>query len=116
MTLQSLISQVCTPDEAAEFLGVTPRRVTALIAAGQLPAEQFGGTWAILRKDLSALGAMIEAKGGMPSGRPRLPLKIFGSYRIAEYAEGTLLGTVEGLKWFDGMRAVEALIAFYRER
>src|SRR4030095_16090398 len=51
MTLKSLIAEICTPDEAAETLGVTSRRVVALINAGQLPAEQFGGTWAILRSD-----------------------------------------------------------------
>jgi excisionase family DNA binding protein len=115
MTLKSLIAEICTPDEAAETLGVTSRRVVALINAGQLPAEQFGGTWAILRSDLPALSAMIETKGGLPSGRPRLPLKIFGDYRIAEYAEGTLLGSNDGLYWFGGLNAIDALLAFYQE-
>lgn len=33
--------------QAAEMLGVTERRVTALIRAGELPAEKFGRAWAI---------------------------------------------------------------------
>ena len=115
MTPQSLIAQVCTADEAAETLGVTPRRVVALINAGQVPAEQFGGAWAILRSDLPALSAMIESKGGLSSGRPPLPLKVFGNYRIAQYAEGTLLGSIDGLNWFSGLNAMDALLAFYQE-
>jgi len=41
-----------TTEDVANELGVTPRRVLALIYAGRLPAEQFGPVWMIRRQDL----------------------------------------------------------------
>ena len=38
--------------EAAEKLGVTRRRVLALILAGRLPAQKFGRDYMIKEKDL----------------------------------------------------------------
>jgi excisionase family DNA binding protein len=50
--------------EAATRLGVTPRRVVALIRAGRLPALRVGHTWIIREADLELV------KDRRP-GRPR---------------------------------------------
>ena len=39
--------------EAAARLGITPRRVLALIYAQRLPAERVGSTWVIRAADLA---------------------------------------------------------------
>lgn len=41
-----------TTKQAAERLGITPRRVQALIEAGRLPAQKFGRDYMIREKDL----------------------------------------------------------------
>ena len=41
-----------TTKEVAERLGVTPRRVVAMIQAGRLPADKFGRDYMIKEKDL----------------------------------------------------------------
>jgi excisionase family DNA binding protein len=41
-----------TTKQAAEKLGITPRRVQALIEAGKLPATKFGRDYSIKEKDL----------------------------------------------------------------
>ena len=57
-----------TTKQAAEALGVSVRRVRAMIEAGQLPAEKFGRDWMIDEKDLAAVR---DRKPGYPKGRPR---------------------------------------------
>ena len=41
-----------TTKEAAERLGITRRRVVALVTAGRLPATKFGRDYMIKEKDL----------------------------------------------------------------
>ena len=41
-----------TTKQAAVKLGITPRRVQALIEAGKLPAQKFGRDYMIKEKDL----------------------------------------------------------------
>ena len=41
-----------TTKQAAEKLGITPRRVQALIESGRLPATKFGRDYSIREKDL----------------------------------------------------------------
>ena len=41
-----------TTKQTAELLGITPRRVQALIEAGRLPAQKFGRDYMINEKDL----------------------------------------------------------------
>lgn len=41
-----------TTKQAAEKLGITPRRVQALIEARRLPAQKFGRDYMIREKDL----------------------------------------------------------------
>ncbi len=53
-----------TVPEAAERLGVTPRRVLALIHAGRLPAKQYGRDWIIREIDLEKVA---ERKPGRPA-------------------------------------------------
>jgi len=43
-----------TTTEAAARLGLTPRRVRALCAAGHLPAAKVGRDWIIAQADLDA--------------------------------------------------------------
>lgn len=57
-----------TTDQAAEELGVTRRRVLALIKAKRLSAEKWGRDWKI---SASALDEVRERKPGYPRGRPR---------------------------------------------
>ncbi|MFN0088559.1 MAG: helix-turn-helix domain-containing protein [Blastocatellia bacterium] len=55
---------VITTKEAAERLGITQRRINALIKAGKLPAQIFGGSWMIEEKDLALVA---DRKPGRPS-------------------------------------------------
>lgn len=57
-----------TTQEAAARLGISSRRVRALIDAGRLPAEKIGRDWLIKVSDLALLA---ERKAGYPKGRPR---------------------------------------------
>jgi excisionase family DNA binding protein len=41
-----------TTKQAAERLGITPRRVQALVTAGKLPASKFGRDYMIKESDL----------------------------------------------------------------
>jgi excisionase family DNA binding protein len=53
-----------TTKQTAEKLGITPRRVQALIEAGRLPAQKFGRDYQIREKDLK----LVEDR---KVGRPR---------------------------------------------
>lgn len=55
-----------TTKEASEKLKVSVRRVQALIAAGRLPAEKIGNSYAIREADLALLNGR---KNGRPSHR-----------------------------------------------
>jgi excisionase family DNA binding protein len=44
--------KLLTTKQAAEKLGITPRRVQALIEAGRLPASKFGRDYMIKEADL----------------------------------------------------------------
>jgi excisionase family DNA binding protein len=52
-----------TTVDAATRLGVTPRRVLAMIKAGRLKARRLGPIWTI---DERALGAVLNRKPGRP--------------------------------------------------
>jgi len=57
-----------TTKEAAERLGITIRRVQALITAGRLPAQKVGRDWLINPDDL----ILVEHRTpGYPKGQPR---------------------------------------------
>ncbi|MCW5940663.1 MAG: helix-turn-helix domain-containing protein [Fimbriimonadaceae bacterium] len=51
--------------EAAARLGVSDRRVRAMIASGRLRAHRVGGRWMVGKSDLNAVG---HRKPGRPSG------------------------------------------------
>jgi excisionase family DNA binding protein len=61
-----------TTAQAAEKLGISSRRVLALIQAERLPAEPFGPTYMIREKDLALARIIHEgaevAKGPARSG------------------------------------------------
>jgi len=50
--------------QAAKALGVSPRRVLALIKSGRLPAQKLGRDWIINSKDLAKVSSR-------PPGRPK---------------------------------------------
>jgi len=58
------MSAVLTTRDAAARLGVTPRRVVALIHARRLPAQRFGPVWLIRERDLAKVAVRRP-------GRPR---------------------------------------------
>jgi excisionase family DNA binding protein len=44
--------ELLTTKQAAQKLGITPRRVVALVTAGKLPASKFGRDYMIKEADL----------------------------------------------------------------
>ena len=61
-----------TTQEAARILGVSGRRVTALIQSGDLEAQKFGRSWAITESSVHDLAAR-ERKTGRPKMGERNP-------------------------------------------
>ena len=57
------MENILTTTQAAERLGISSRRVAALITAGKLPANQFGGSWMIREADLALVA---DRKPGRP--------------------------------------------------
>lgn len=57
-----MAARLTTP-QAAEQLGISTRRVRALIAAGRVPAERLGRDWIIAEPDLDAVR---DRKPGRP--------------------------------------------------
>lgn len=55
--------QLITTTEAANRLGISPRRVQALIKAGRLPATKLGRDWMIRAQDLKLVE---DRKPGRP--------------------------------------------------
>lgn len=56
-------NELLTTPQVAELLGVTVRRVQALISAGRLPSQQFGRDHLIKESDLALVA---ERKAGRP--------------------------------------------------
>ena len=62
-----------TTPQVAELLGVTPRRVLALIKDGRLPSQQFGRDHLIRESDLKLVA---NRKPGRPRQiKPKTPAK-----------------------------------------
>jgi len=53
-----------TTKEAALELGITPRRVQALIKSGRLPAEKIGRDWIIDHKNLELVRVRLPGRAG----------------------------------------------------
>lgn len=62
--LRPMKTDVISTNEAAEILGVTPRRVLALIESGKLPALKLGRFYALRREDLGRV--TTYGKAGRP--------------------------------------------------
>jgi excisionase family DNA binding protein len=60
-------TDVISTNEAAEILGVTPRRVLALIESGKLPALKLGRFYALRREDLAQV--TTYGKPGRPPAK-----------------------------------------------
>ena len=58
-----------TTDQAGQILGVTGRRVRALIEAGRLPAVKFGKVWMINKKDLKKVAVRKPGRPSTKRGR-----------------------------------------------
>lgn len=63
-------SELLTTQQAADRLGLTVRRVQALIRDSRLPAQRVGRDWLIRAGDLDAFRKQPR-KPGYPKGRPR---------------------------------------------
>lgn len=71
-----------TADEAARQLKVSPARVRAQIASGDLPAQRLGGRWILDPSDVAALAA---ARGPHPvGGRLMSPRMIWGLIALGD--------------------------------
>jgi len=68
------LQQLISTREAAQRLGVSQRRILALIAEGRLPAYKLGPAWAIQGEDLAAL---VIYPPHRPSGNARKKSKVF---------------------------------------
>lgn len=58
--------KLLTSKEAAERMGISTRRVVALIHSGRLPAQRLGRDWVIKESDL----ALVQVRN---PGRPTVP-------------------------------------------
>jgi len=65
--LPAMKTDVISTNEAAEILGVTPRRVLALIESGKLPALKLGRFYALRREDLGRV--TTYGKAGRPPAK-----------------------------------------------
>jgi excisionase family DNA binding protein len=54
MTLPINAPHIMNPEEAAEYLRVTPQTVYRRLREGSLPGAKVGGQWRILKEDLDA--------------------------------------------------------------
>lgn len=63
---------ILTTTEAAERLGITARRLRALIKVGKLPAEKFGTAYMINEKDLALVK---NRKPGRPKSNTKASKK-----------------------------------------
>jgi excisionase family DNA binding protein len=61
------MNELLTVEQAADELGVTTRRVRALIAAERLPARKIGRDWLVQRSDLEPVR---QRKPGRPRKEP----------------------------------------------
>ena len=64
--MYKLLMNLLTTKEVAEKLGVTVRRVQALIQAGRLPAQKVGRDFLIQEKDIKLIE---DRKPGRPKAR-----------------------------------------------
>ncbi|MGH9765347.1 MAG: helix-turn-helix domain-containing protein [Blastocatellia bacterium] len=101
-----------TSAQAAVELGLSLRRVQALVSSGMLRAKRFGERWVIRAADLDGVRNMIRDKAG-GGGRPTRPLKEFGPNALVEFSGGTLIRTGSATYWFalparDAVKAVPA--------
>jgi excisionase family DNA binding protein len=62
---KTALDLICTPDEAAKQLGLTPERVLQFCRAGRLQARKMGRDWVIL-----SASVRMFAKSPRPEGRP----------------------------------------------
>lgn len=61
------LEQVITPEEAADMLGVSRRRVRALLASGGLRGRQAGSYWLVARRSVEERLAQ-DPQPGRPRG------------------------------------------------
>ncbi len=66
----NMIQGLVTVGKAAEMIGVSPRRVRALIQAGRIRAIRLGRCWYMRREDVLAFMAKPR-KVGHPPSNPR---------------------------------------------
>ena len=78
MEIEDAISDARSVAQAAEELGLSPQRVRALIASGELPAGRIGGRWIV---DDAAVRR--RAEGGRLPARPMSPRSAWAALALA---------------------------------
>ena len=85
-----------TTREAAERLGVTPRRVTDLIKSGDLSAQKLSGIWLVDEETVSSRLLTVNKAGGRPKrgkGRNEYSFTLMNrTHEIADVVYDTLRG------------------------
>jgi excisionase family DNA binding protein len=74
--------------EAAGLLGISPRRVRAMVQAGDLPARRVGGQWLLNRVDVQHPRAANRS-----AGRPLSPQNAWGILLLASGQDPDWLGS-----------------------
>jgi excisionase family DNA binding protein len=62
--------KMMTVPEAAEYLGVIPRRVRQFIDEGRLPAQKLGRDWVINESDLKEFASIPRIRTGRHPSTP----------------------------------------------
>lgn len=97
-----------TTKEAAERLGVSPRRITALIESGALKAEKFGRSWMV---DENAVQTRLKAprKAGRPDqkssdGTERFRYTLMNrDHPVLDFTYNTRTGETTGVEVLEGI-------------
>ncbi|WP_298827497.1 helix-turn-helix domain-containing protein [uncultured Piscinibacter sp.] len=111
------MADLMTVAEAAQALGVIPRRVRAMIAAGQLRAERSGPRlWLIERATVEALAATEgRSRGGRPRKATRAEAPAVEIVLDRDAVERAAAGAMRGLPLVDsasGSIVSPQLVAF----
>ena len=86
--------EILTLEEAAAYLSMTPRTLTAVLQGGHLPAARFGSTWRLRRLYLDR--ALNGEGPGEPPGRPEGAKEVLSLEEAAAYLR-ILRPTISGM-------------------
>lgn len=89
-----------TTREAADMLGISPRRVNALIESGRLEAQKVGGIWLVDSASIEGHAATVRKSGGRPAaGSRNQEAKFVLKNRTHDIAEVIYDATLKEFTW-----------------